>query len=286
MAFFKVFRRVYLVLMLYLASTSSLARSEPDLQINSQTINTTLPGNTISVADPRHPPFLANIIRGLTTARILVRQPVALLEIATVVPSGHASSNVGDFTKIYLYVHVQNTDQIAVLCSSQPWGTWDQSFTGSRPIVPGVDRIIPFVDITRYDQIHAFRALPPGLGPWYIVFLRMETIQAPVSEPIWHFGNPELRRCTYAFMLADGNWYVGVEPVWRCDWSRIPGNVLVPQAASLSGANNNVTSFSSSSSSNLPLSTAGSNSSEVALPTQDQDSINETNEDLGLEETS
>ena len=288
MAFFRGFRRVYLVLTLCLVSSSSLARSETDLQINSRTINTTLPGNTISVVDPRDPPFLANVLRGLSIARTLVGHPVALIEIATVVPSGYASSYVGDFTKIYLYVHVQITDEVAVLCSSQPWGTWDRRFSGSRPAIPGVDRVIPFVDIARYDQIIAFHTLPPGSGPWYVVFLRVETIQGQTSEPIWHFGNPEIRRCAYAFPLPDGSWYVESEWVWRCDWARIPGNVPVPQASLFSGANNNVTSSSSStsSSSNLPLSTVGSNSSEVALPTQDHDSINETNGGLELGATS
>ena len=285
MAFFKAVKRVYLVLMLYLASTSSFARSETDLQINSRTINTTLPGNAVSLIDPRDPPFLANVLRGLAIARTLVGHPIALVEILTIVPSGHSSSNVGDFTRILLSVYVQITEEIAVLRSSQPWGNWEQTFCTLRTVIPGVDRAIPFVRIAHYDQINAFNALPPGLGPWYVVLLRVEAIRPHVSGPIWHFSNPQIRRCTYAFLLPDGSWYVGGEPVWRCAWLRTPGNVSVPQAFSLGGAYNNVTS-SSPSSSNLPLSTAGSNSSEVTLPTQDHDSIHETNEDLGLGVTS
>ena len=272
MASFKVFRKVSLTLVLYLASTLNLALSETDLQVKSRTINTTHSENWIP--DPRHPSFLYNVGRGLGIARTLVGHPVSLVDISTVTPSGHPGSSAGDFTKMFLYVYIPVTGEIALLASSFPWGTWAQSFSSSRPMVPRLDRIIPFEYITHYDQINAFNALPADLGPWDVISLRMGTIWTPVSVPIWYFGNQEISRCTFVFLSPDGTWYVGGEPVWRCMWS--PPNMSLPRAFPLADANNNVTS----SSSNLPLSTPGSNVSEVALSTQNHDSINKTNGDF------
>lgn len=267
----KVFKKVSLTLLLWLASTLNLALSETDLQVNSPTINTTHSENRIP--DPRDPSFLTNVRRGLNIARTLSPLDVALVEISTAVPSGYPSSSVGDFTKIFLFVYVQATGEIAVLPSSQPWGTWAQNFTYSRPMVPGLDRIIPSQGFAHYDQINAFNALPADLGPWLIVFLRMGITPTGVVVPIWYFGNSEVGRCTFAYLKADGSWYVWGEPLWRCEGFRLTANVSVPQAFSLADVDNNVTS----SSSNLPLSTAGSNVNEVALSTQNHDSSNETN---------
>ena len=276
MASSEVFKKVSFTLVLYLASTLNLALSETDLQVNSRTINTTYSENRIP--DPRDPSFLYNVGRGLNIARTLVPNYVALslVEISTVVPSGYPSSSVGDFTKIFLSIYLQVTGEIAILSSSQPWGTWAQNFSSTRPMDPQLDRIIPFQGIAHYDQIDAFNALPADLGPWYIVFLRMGITPTRVIVPIWHFGNPEVGRCTFTFLRPDGSWYVWGEPLWRCEWSRLPANVSVSQAFSLPDANNNVTS----SSSDLPISTAGSNVGEVASSTQNYDSINETNGDF------
>ena len=270
MASFEVFRKVFLTLVLYLASTLNLALSETDRQVYSRTINTTYSENRIS--DPRDPSFLVNVARGLNVAEALLGHPVALVDISTVTLNGNPSSNVGDFTKIFLSVYVQVTGEIAVLASSQTWGNWSESFSSSRPMVPGLDRIIPSRRIANYDQINAFNALPADLGPWYIVFLRMGTIQTPVSAPIWYFGNPEIDRCTFAFRNWDGTWYVGGEPLWMCMWPQLPANVSLPQAFSLADAKNNGTT-----SSNIPLPTAGSDVSEVALSTPNHDSSNKTN---------
>ena len=283
MASFTVFRRVYLILMLYLASASSLALSETALQVSPRILNTTLSGNPVSVPDTRNPPFIINVARGLNIARSLVGYPVALVEISTAVPSGYPSSNAGDFTQMFLFLYIQATEEVAILAAGQRWGTWDQHFLSSRPAIAGVDQIIPLDQIARYDQIHAFNALPNELGPWYIVFLRIGTIREHVAVPIWHFGNPQMGRCTFATVNRRGRWwYVGGEPNWRCADLRSPGNVSVPQSFSLADANKKVTSSSSSS----PLSIAGSNASEVGLSTQNHDSINETNGDFGLGATS
>ena len=274
MASFEVFRKVPLTLVLYLASTLNLALSETDLQIYSRTTNITHSENRIP--DPRDPSFLVNVARGCHIAEGIVGHPVYLIDVSTVVPSGYPSSSVGDFTKILLSVYVQVTGEVAVLASSEQWGNWSETFSSSRPWVPGLDQIIPYRYMADYDQINAFNALPAGLGPWYIVFLRMGTIRTPVTVPIWYFGNAVISRCTFAFRNHDGTWYVGGEPMWRCMWSQLPANVPLSQASSLADANNNLTS----SSSNLPLSTAVSNVSEVALSTQNNNSSNETNGDF------
>ena len=264
MASFIVFRRVYLVLILYLASASSLALSDTDLQVNPRTVNTTHSGNPTSGPDPRDPSFINNVVRGIGIARSLVGHPVALVEISTVVPSGYPSSDPGDFTRMFLFLYIQVTQEVAILASGQRWGTWDHNFESSRPALAAVDQIIPFEQITRYDQIHAFNALPAELGPWYIIFLRIGTIREHVAVPIWHFGNPQMSRCTLATRNRRGRWwYVGGEPNWRCAQPRSPGNVSVPQSFSLADVNDKVTS----SSSNFPLSIAGSNASEAGLST-------------------
>lgn len=272
MASFKVFRRVYLVLMLYLASTSSLAHSEADLQINPRTTNTTHSGDPISVPDPRNPSFLANVVSGLNIATGLAGHQVFLVEIITTVPSGYPSSNMGDFTSIMLSVYDPSTRELAGLSSSQPWGTWDHSFSFRRPGVPHFDIIMPLTLVAAYDQRFAFTVLPDYLGPWFVVFLRVGSTRDVVG-PIWHFGNFQRHKCHFAWKNHDGSWTVDSEPMWGCAWSSLPANVSVPQAISLADANNNVTS----SSPNLPLSTAGSIANEVALPVQNHDAINEPN---------
>ena len=258
------FRRVYLVLILYLASASSLALSETDLQVNPRTINTTHSGNPTSGPDPREPSFISNVVRGIDVARRLVGCPVDVVEILTVSPSGYPSSYAGDFTQMFLFLYIQVTQEVAILASGQQWGTWDQTFHSSRPALPLVDQVIPFEQVVRYNQGDAFNAVPGELGPWYLVFLRIGTIREHLAVPIWHFGNPQMGRCTLATVNRAGRWwYVRGEPNWMCAPLRSPGNKSVPQSFSLADVNDKVTS----SSSNSPLSIAGRNASEAGLST-------------------
>ena len=261
--------------MLCLASTSIFARSEPKIQVNTGTINTSYWGNPAPNPDPRYPRFISNIHCGLLIASRIVGYTVPLVEIVTSIPDGGPSSSVGNFTAIKLFVYLQSTGEVAGLYSGEQWGTWNTYFSSGRRFLPERDQIIPIWKLRDYDQWQAFRALPALSGPWYVIFLRMEALEAHGTVPIWFFGNPVMDRCKMVLRNPDGSWLVHGEPRSRCGSNRLPANVSFPQTFLLDDANNNV-----SSSSNLPLPTGGTDAPQVALPVQDLDGFNETDGDF------
>ncbi len=272
MASSKVFKRVSLTLMLCLASMSSLTRSEPNLHVNTRTTNTTDWGNPFPTQDPRHPRFISNVLRGLDGVRSIVGHTVPLVEIVTNPRGGNPSSCVGDFTSIRLLVHLESTAEVAGLFSRERWGSWYSYFSYRRPFLPEQDKIIPLWVLEDYDQWEAFSVVPALSGPWNFVSLRMGALVAHHSVPIWFFGNIMSDICTFALRNPDSSWYVHSTPMSTCGSNRLPANVSVPQTFLLDDANNNV-----SSSSYLPLPTAGTDAPEVALTIQNHDGFNETN---------
>lgn len=282
MASCKIFTRVCIGLMLYLASTPSLAQSESKHQMNSGTINTTYRGSpNLSSTDPRNPPFLSNVFRGLDIANGIVGYQMPLIEIVTGIASGRASSSVGDFTSIQLFFFIASTAEIACLSSKQPWGEWETTFSYREPVSSGQHREIPIYRLRNYDQRRAFGAVPTSYGPWLIVFLRVGIVaNRPVL--IWFFGNPERDRCALVIRNNDDTWYFYVEPISTCRSYGLPANVSVPLTFLLDDAN---TTFSSSSS-NLPPSTTGIEATQVASPMQKLDGLNQTDGDYQLVATS
>ena len=281
MASSKVFTRVCLTLMLYLASTPSLAQSEPNLQMNPETLNTTYWGNPNPTPDPRYPSFISNVLRGLSHASIIAGHQVPLIGIVSGLPTRRASSSVGDFTSIQLFVLIASTAEVACLSSRQPWGAWDLSFSYREPASSGQYMAIPIWELEHYDQWKAFRALPASFGPWLIVFLRIGIVaHRPVLT--WFFGNGERDRCALVFRDPDDTWYVHVEPISLCASYISPANVSIFQTFLLDDANTN---FSSTSSNLLP-SAARTNATQVAVPMQKLDEFNKTDGDYQLVATS
>ena len=271
MALFMVFTRLFLALMLYLASTSSLAQTEQNLQVNSGIINTTYWGTPNPYyPDPRRPSFLSNVLQGLDVARRIVGHAVLLVEIVTFTPSILPSSRVGDFTSVQLLVLLEPEAELVCISSRQPWGSWEGEFRYRRAISPEQVVTIPIWRIQEYDQWRAFRAIPGNLGPWLIVFLRIGIVVRQ-SILIWYFGNPETNICVVAWRNPNYSWHLQVEPISMCMSYGLPANVSVPQTFLSDDANTNF-----SSSSNLPPSTAGTNATQVALPMQRLDGFNET----------
>ncbi len=281
MASSKVFRRIFLTLMLYLASTPSLAHSEPNFQVNARSINTTYSENPNPSHDTRYPSFISNVFKGLDVANTLVGHPVPLVEIVTSIPPGsRPSSKVRDFKSIQLFVHLASTAEIACLSSRQPWGKWESDFSYRRPISPEQVVTIPIPSLHAYDQWRAFSSLPASLGPWLTVFLRARIVEHR-SVLGWYFGNPETGRCALLLRNPDSTWYVHAEPMSICQSYQLPANVSVPQTFSLDDANTNF-----SSSSNPPPSAAGTNAPQVALPMQGVDGFNKTEGNYKLVATS
>ena len=267
--------------MLYLASTPSLAQSKPSLQKDPETLNTTYWGNPIPIPDPRHPSFISNILRGLSHASIIAGDQVLLIEIVTAPPTIRASSSVGEFTSIQLFVLIASRAEIACLSSRQPWGAWDLDFSYREPVSPGQYMGIPIWALRGYDQWRAFRALPASFGPWLIVFLRV-AIVAHRPELIWFFGNGERDRCALVFRDPDDIWHVHIEPVSVCASYIALANVSIPLTFWLDENNANL----SSTSSNLLPSAAGTNTTQVAVPMRKFDGFNTTDGDYQLEATS
>ena len=258
--------------MLYLASTPSLAQSEPSLQMNPKTLNTTYGGNPNPIPDPRYPSFISNVLRGLSHASIIAGHQVPLIEIVTSLPTRRASFSVGDFTSIQLFVLIESTAEVACLSSRQPWGAWDLSFSYREPVSPGQSYMgIPIWALGGYDQWKAFRAVPTSFGPWLFVFLRIGLV---AHRPIlmWFFGNGERDSCALVFRDPDDVWHVHIEPLSVC------GSYIVPA---------NVTNINlSSTSSNLLPSAAGTNATQVAVPMRKLNGFNETDGDYQLVATS
>ena len=274
MALFMVFTRVFLALMLYLASTSSLAQTEQNLQVNSGIINTTYWGNPNPYRpDPRRPSFLSNVLQGLDVARRIVGHAVLLVEVVTGTPSIRPSSLVGDFTSIQLLVLLEPEAELACISSRQAWGSWEGGFRYRRRISPEQVVAIPIWQIQDYDQWQAFRAIPANLGPWLIVFLRIGIVLRQ-SVLIWYFGNSETDICVVAWRDRDHSWHLQAEHISVCLSYGLPANVSVSQTFLLDDANTNL-----SSSSNLLPSTAGTNATQVASPLQKLDGFNETEGD-------
>ena len=273
----KVFTRACLTLMLYLASEPSLAQSESNLQMNTKTLNTTYWGNPNPIPDPRYPSFISNVLRGLSHASIIAGHQVPLIEIVTALPTIRASSSVGDFTSIQLFVLIASTAEIACLSSRQPWGAWDLDFRYKEPVSPGQYMGIPIWALRGYDQWKAFRALPASFGPWLIVFLRVGIV-AHRPELIWFFGNGERDRCALVFRDPDDVWHVHIEPLSVCGSYIAPANVSIPLTFLLDENNANL----SSTSSNLLPSAAGTNATQVAVPMRKLDGFNETDGDYQL----
>ena len=281
MASSKVFTKVCLTLMLYLASTQSLARSEPNLQMNPETLHKTYWGNPNPIPDPRYPSFISNVLRGLSHASFIAGHQVPLIEIVSGLPTRRAGSSVGDFTSIQLFVLIASTAEVACLSSRQPWGAWESSFSYREPASPGQYMAIPIWELGHYDQWKAFHALPASFGPWLIVFLRIGIVaHRPVL--IWFFGNGERDRCALVFRDPDDTWHVHIEPISLCASYISPANVSILQTFLLDDANTN---FSSTSSNLLP-SAAGTNATQVAVPMQKFDGFNETDGDYQLVATS
>ena len=280
MAASKIFTRVSLTLMLYLASTRSLAQSERNLQMNSSTINMTYGGGPDPSTDPRDPSFISNVLHGLDIASRIAGYQVPLIEIVTGVPSRRQSSSVGDFTSMQLFVLIMPSE-IACISSMQPWGTWEGRLSYKRRAIPGLDVAIPIWKLREYDQWLAFRALPASFGPWSIIYLR-EGIVAPQTILTWYFRNDERDRCVLVFRNPNLTWNVHAAPISICGWYGLPANMSVPRTFLLDDANTNF----SSSTSNLPPSTAGTNATQVALNMQKLDGFNETDGDYQLVATS
>ena len=281
MASSKIFTRVSLTLMLYLASTPSLAQSERNLQTNSSTINMTYWGDPNPSTDPRDPSFISNVLHGLDIASRLAGYQVPLIQILTGVPSRRQSSSVGDFRSMLLYVFIMPTGEIACLSSSQPWGTWQGRFSYRRPATPARDMAIPIWKLREYDQWLAFHALPASVGPWSVVFLRVGIV-AHQTILTWYFSNDERHSCHLVFRNPNQTWNVYAAPTSVCGSFGLPANVSVPQTFLLNDANTNFSSLPS----NLPPSTAGTNATQVALSMQKLDEFNETDGDHQLIATS
>ena len=280
MASSKIFRRVSLTLMLYLASTRSLAQSERNLQMNSSTISMTYGGDPNPSTDPRDPSFISNVLHGLDIASRIAGYQVPLIEIVTGVPSRRQSSSVGDFASMQLFV-LMPTGEIACISSMQPWGSWEGRLSYKRRAIPGLDIAIPVWQLREYDQWLAFRALPISFGPWSIVYLRVGIV-APYTILTWYFRNDEIERCVLVFRNPNQTWNVHVAPISICGWYGLPANVSVSRTFLLDDANTSI----SSSTSNLPPSTAGTNATQVASTLQKLDGFNETDGDYQLVATS
>ena len=261
--------------MLSLARTPSLARSDPNLQKNPETLNTTYWANPNPIPDPRYPSFISNVLRGLSHASIIAGHQVPLIEIVTGLPTRRASSSVGDFTSIQLFVLIESTAEMACLSSRQPWGAWDPGFSHRAPVSPGQYMGIPIWALRRYDQWKAFRAVPASFGPWLIVFLRIGIV-AHRPIPIWFFGNGERDRCALVFRDPDDIWHVHLEPLSVCGSYIVPANVSIPRAFLLDENDTNL----SSTSSNLLPSAAGTNATQVAVPMQKLDGFSETDGEI------